>query len=75
LVQKNRQADHLVFPMDQEKNNVTKSSLAGTLKPSTGGMEEEIDAILRQSGMRSEKDIIEAENLAFNAINPEEVKF
>lgn len=74
LVQKNRKADHLNFPLNQAPEpKVSNASLVDNYSP-VNEMEDEINQILKNSGLSNEKEIKESEELALNKLNPEEVK-
>ena len=74
LIKKNRRAEHLQFPMNAApKQNLTNASLASKFRPETE-MENQIDAILQQSGLADEKQIQETEELALNKLDVEEIK-
>lgn len=73
LVKKNREADHLQFPMDEPApQNLTSGSLVQKFHPSTE-MEMEIEHILDQSGLTEHKQK-QREELELSKISPEEMK-
>lgn len=73
IVQKNRQADHLSFPLNEGKVNLTNDALRSKFE-AANDFEKEVEAVLKSAGMASEKQILEQETLAMNALDPEEVQ-
>lgn len=72
-IKKNREADHLVFPMNEEKLVASSNNVLAADHQPTTELEKKIDGILRQSGVK-EADIAEEEELALNKLTPEEVE-
>ncbi len=64
-VKRNREADHLIFPLEKQTAidlPATSNTIASTTKPETH-LEQEIERILKDSGMTDERDIATFENL------------
>ncbi|KAF9098877.1 hypothetical protein BGX27_000711 [Mortierella sp. AM989] len=73
IVQKNRQAEHLAFPMNAPPVDApSSSSLASKFDASTQ-MEKEVQNVLVEGGMQ-EKKLMEFEELALNKMTTEEVE-
>ncbi|KAF9355937.1 hypothetical protein BGX34_010178 [Mortierella sp. NVP85] len=73
IVQKNRQAEHLAFPMNAPPVDVPSSAtLASKFGPSTK-MEKEVQNVLIEGGMQ-EKRLMEFEELALNKMTTEEME-
>ena len=75
VVKANREAGHLHFPINQHAKSSKHSTatLAGTFEPSAP-LEKTIDALLRESGLRSEKEITSFEDLALKRVSVDEVR-
>jgi U3 small nucleolar RNA-associated protein 14 len=73
LVKKNREADQLLFPMNEQKSNVATSNLLVRKFVPTTSMEEEINNTLIAAGLTEEKQK-ETEDLELNKISPEEMQ-
>ncbi|CAG8467183.1 1318_t:CDS:2 [Acaulospora colombiana] len=72
IVKHNREAEHLVFPLNPNpQHQPTNNTLAGTFQPSTT-LEKEVDSILIESGIK-EKDLQQYEELQLNKLSVEEV--
>jgi len=56
-----------------KQSKQTSASLAGTFEPSTS-LEKTIDSLLRESGLRSEKEIATFEDLALKRVSIDEVR-
>jgi U3 small nucleolar RNA-associated protein 14 len=56
-----------------KQSKQTSASLAGTFEPSTS-LEKTIDSLLRESGLRSEKEIASFEDLALKKVSIDEVR-
>ena len=56
-----------------KQSKQTSASLAGTFEPSTS-LEKTIDSLLRESGLRSEKEIASFEDLALKTVSIDEVR-
>eukprot|EP00698_Gefionella_okellyi_P023065 TRINITY_DN7750_c0_g1_i1.p1 TRINITY_DN7750_c0_g1~~TRINITY_DN7750_c0_g1_i1.p1 ORF type:complete len:653 (+),score=191.32 TRINITY_DN7750_c0_g1_i1:64-2022(+) len=73
IVQKNRQAEHLSFPLNAPpKRNVTVASMTATAESVTE-MEKQIQEVLKASNM-AEPQVVEAEQLQFNKLDPDQLK-
>ncbi|KAF9121882.1 hypothetical protein BGW39_010190 [Mortierella sp. 14UC] len=73
LVQQNRQAEHLAFPMNAPAMHAPSSaSLASSFDVSTK-MEREVESVLMEGGMQ-ERKLVEFEELALNKMTTEEVE-
>lgn len=72
IVKRNREAEHLSFPLNETKDNLTSASLAANFKPATS-LEMEIAQALAASGM-DEKSLAKAEELEANSITVEEIQ-
>lgn len=69
-----REASVLKFPLNEpSKGQATNNSLASSFKP-TNELEVEIDTILKESGMQSEKQIAAFEDLEMAKLSVEEVQ-
>jgi U3 small nucleolar RNA-associated protein 14 len=74
LIKHNRQAEHLKFPMNAApKQNLSSAALAGKFKPETE-LENQVESILKASGMSDDKSIQQTEELAMNKLDEEELK-
>lgn len=71
-VQANRQADHLVFPMNKE-TPLTKQTASAPIQPTTD-LERKVDGLLKESSLSSEKTLTNFEELAPSKLSMEEVK-
>ncbi|KAI8597161.1 small-subunit processome [Dissophora ornata] len=73
IVQKNRQAEHLAFPMNAPPiDSPSNATLASKFDASTE-MEKEVQSVLIEGGMQ-EKKLMEFEELALNKMSTEEVE-
>ncbi|KAF9426843.1 hypothetical protein BGZ76_002568 [Entomortierella beljakovae] len=73
IVQKNRQAEHLAFPMNAPPvDTASSASMASKFDASTA-MEKEVQEVLIEGGMQ-EKKLMEFEELALNKMTTEEVE-
>ncbi|KAH7049810.1 small-subunit processome [Linnemannia elongata] len=73
IVQQNRQAEHLAFPMNAPGIHTPSSaSLASSFDVSTK-MEREVESVLMEGGMQ-ERKLVEFEELALNKMTTEEVE-
>ncbi|ODQ53429.1 Utp14-domain-containing protein [Saitoella complicata NRRL Y-17804] len=72
-VKRNREADHLFFPMNEPAKQVaTAASMTSQFQPSTE-LEKEVDEVLKESGLKTEKTVSAFEDLAMNKLSIEEV--
>lgn len=71
-VQSNRQAEHLVFPMNKE-TPLTKQTASAPIQPTTE-LEKKVDGLLKESSLSSEKTLTNFEELAPSKLSMEEVK-
>ncbi|KAK3839730.1 MAG: Utp14 protein-domain-containing protein [Linnemannia gamsii] len=73
IVQQNRQAEHLAFPMNAPAiHNASSASLASSFGVTTK-MEREVESVLMEGGMQ-ERKLVEFEELALNKMTTEEVE-
>ncbi|KAG0240366.1 Utp14 protein-domain-containing protein [Mortierella sp. GBAus27b] len=73
VVQKNRQAEHLAFPMNAPPVDAPSSSSFASKFDATTQMEKEVQDVLVAGGMQ-EKTLVEFEELALNKMSVEEVE-
>ncbi|KAG0364419.1 Utp14 protein-domain-containing protein [Gamsiella multidivaricata] len=73
IVQKNRQAEHLAFPMNAPPVEAPSSSTLASKFNASTAMEKEIQEVLIEGGMQ-EKKLMEFEELALNKMTTEEVE-
>jgi len=72
IVKKNREADHIVFNNDEQKNSRTNASLTTHFKPQTS-LESEITKLMEDAGVTEKKEA-KFEELELNKVSPEEIK-
>lgn len=69
-----REAEHLSFPLQETKLDQTSTaSLTANFKAQKGGLEDEIERMLMESGM-TERQLKEEEELKMKELDPKEVK-
>ncbi|OZJ03444.1 hypothetical protein BZG36_03176 [Bifiguratus adelaidae] len=73
IVKKNREAEHLAFPLNEEAlPKGTNASLVSTFKAETD-LEKDVSGALEEAGLK-EKDLQQYEELALNKLSVEEVE-
>lgn len=74
-VKANRRAQKLKFPLGAPNRSERSSTVQAveTFEPKSEGLEAEIDALLKEGGVASEKDAANAENQAMGNVSREEV--
>ncbi|KAK9768313.1 hypothetical protein K7432_001115 [Basidiobolus ranarum] len=73
IVKKNREADHLAFPMSvHAPDNITNASLANKFE-ATNELEKQVQTVLEESGIK-ESNLKEYEELELNKLSVEEVQ-
>ncbi|KAF9575443.1 hypothetical protein EC968_003048 [Mortierella alpina] len=73
IVQKNRQAEHLAFPMNAPPMDSPSSATLASKFDASTQMEKEVQSVLIEGGMQ-EKNLMEYEELALNKMSTEEVE-
>ncbi|KAG0009830.1 hypothetical protein BGZ80_002014 [Entomortierella chlamydospora] len=73
IVQKNRQAEHLAFPMNAPPVDAPSSSTLASKFDASTQLEKEVQEVLVEGGMQ-EKKLMEFEELALNKMTTEEVE-
>ncbi|KAF9358269.1 hypothetical protein BGX26_002137 [Mortierella sp. AD094] len=73
IVQKNRQAEHLAFPMNAPPVDAPSSSTLASKFDASTQLEKEVQEVLVEGGMQ-EKRLMEFEELALNKMTTEEVE-
>ncbi|KAI1320940.1 hypothetical protein EDD11_009263 [Mortierella claussenii] len=73
IVQQNRQAEHLAFPMNAPPVDTPSSSTLASKFDASTELEKEVQSVLIEGGMQ-EKKLMEFEELALNKMTTEEVE-
>ncbi|KAI3662149.1 hypothetical protein MP638_002135 [Amoeboaphelidium occidentale] len=74
VVQKNRKEESLSFPLNAPLDHVVSNKSLGNIEASND-LEKDIERILEDAGLKTEADIVKAEEeLLMNKLDPEELK-